>query len=167
MNLKSHLVSSPCHGQGHLPLSQVAPSPIQPGLEHFRDGAATASLGNLCQGLTTLTGKNFFLTSDPNLPSIRWMHSPFSYHSMPLSKIPLQLLEALEGALRPSPSSRVLPVKEHYIIIIYNCKIIIYNCIITVYNCTIRPYYHQIFSRKPVTQTKRSRWDKLCACSLP
>ena len=24
----------PCHGQGHLPLDQVAQSPIQPGLEH-------------------------------------------------------------------------------------------------------------------------------------
>jgi len=26
---------TPCHGQGHLPLDQVAQSPIQPGLEHF------------------------------------------------------------------------------------------------------------------------------------
>jgi len=24
----------PCHGQGHLPLDEVAQSPIQPGLEH-------------------------------------------------------------------------------------------------------------------------------------
>jgi len=24
----------PCHGQGHLPLDQVAQSPIQPGLGH-------------------------------------------------------------------------------------------------------------------------------------
>uniref|UniRef100_A0A803W4L5 KRAB domain-containing protein n=1 Tax=Ficedula albicollis TaxID=59894 RepID=A0A803W4L5_FICAL len=30
-NLKAHLFPSPCHGQGHLPLAQVAPSPVQPG----------------------------------------------------------------------------------------------------------------------------------------
>jgi len=28
----------PCHGQGHLPLDQVAQSPIQPGLEHCQGG---------------------------------------------------------------------------------------------------------------------------------
>ena len=34
-----------------------------------RDGAATTSLGNLGQGFTTLTVKNFFLISSLNLPS--------------------------------------------------------------------------------------------------
>ena len=34
-----------------------------------REGAATASLGNLGQGFTTLMGKNFFLISHLNLPS--------------------------------------------------------------------------------------------------
>ena len=34
--IKDHLIQHPCHGQGHLPLDQVAPSPIQPGLEHFQ-----------------------------------------------------------------------------------------------------------------------------------
>uniref|UniRef100_A0A672UYG3 Tripartite motif containing 65 n=1 Tax=Strigops habroptila TaxID=2489341 RepID=A0A672UYG3_STRHB len=33
-DLKAHSVPTPCHGQGHLPLEQVAPSPVQPGLEH-------------------------------------------------------------------------------------------------------------------------------------
>uniref|UniRef100_A0A672TM59 Uncharacterized protein n=1 Tax=Strigops habroptila TaxID=2489341 RepID=A0A672TM59_STRHB len=33
-DLKAHPVPVPCHGQGHLPLDQVAPSPVQPGLEH-------------------------------------------------------------------------------------------------------------------------------------
>jgi len=33
-----HLVQPPCHGQGHLPLDQVAQSPIQPGLEHCQGG---------------------------------------------------------------------------------------------------------------------------------
>ena len=30
-DLKDHLVPTPCHGQGHLPLDQLAQSPIQPG----------------------------------------------------------------------------------------------------------------------------------------
>lgn len=33
-DLKYHLVASPCHG--HVPLEQVVPCAIQPGLEHFR-----------------------------------------------------------------------------------------------------------------------------------
>ena len=28
--------SNPCYGQGHLPLDQVAQSPVQPDLEHFQ-----------------------------------------------------------------------------------------------------------------------------------
>jgi len=64
--LKTIWFQPPCHEQGHLPLDQ---SSIQPGLEPCRGGAATASLGSLGQGLTTLMGKNFFLTSDLNLPS--------------------------------------------------------------------------------------------------
>ena len=48
--------------QGHLSLSQIAPSPVQPALGHSRDpGAATAALGTLCQGPTTLPGKNLLL----------------------------------------------------------------------------------------------------------
>lgn len=42
----------PCHGQGHL-TSFGFSSPMQPGLEHFRDGASTISLGHLFQCLTT------------------------------------------------------------------------------------------------------------------
>jgi len=48
----------PCHGQRHLPLDQVAQSPIHLALNTARDGAATDSLDNLCQGLTTLIVKN-------------------------------------------------------------------------------------------------------------
>jgi len=66
---KDHLVQSPFHGQGHLPLDQVAQSPIQPALEHVREGAATASPGNLFQCFTTLTVQNFFLMSNLNLSS--------------------------------------------------------------------------------------------------
>ena len=33
---KDHLVQTPSHGEGHLPLDQVAQSAIQPDLEHFQ-----------------------------------------------------------------------------------------------------------------------------------
>jgi len=40
-DLKDHLVPTPpCHGQGYLPLHQVAQSPTQPGLEHFQGGGS-------------------------------------------------------------------------------------------------------------------------------
>ena len=37
-DLIDHPVPAPCHGQGHLPPDQAAPSPIQPGLEHCQGG---------------------------------------------------------------------------------------------------------------------------------
>lgn len=46
-DLKSHLVPTSCNEQRHFLLVQVAQSHIQPGLEHCRDGASTAPLGNL------------------------------------------------------------------------------------------------------------------------
>lgn len=52
-------MSPPCQGLGRPPLDHVGQSPIQPGLDHFRDGASTISLGN--QLLSTLRVKNFFL----------------------------------------------------------------------------------------------------------
>jgi len=39
-DLKDHLVPSPCHGQGHLPLAHAAQSSIQPGLEHCQGGGS-------------------------------------------------------------------------------------------------------------------------------
>lgn len=35
-DLKAHVISFPCHGQEYLPLSQVAPTPVQPGPEHLQ-----------------------------------------------------------------------------------------------------------------------------------
>jgi len=37
-DLRDHVVPTHCYGQGHLPLDQVAQSPIQPGLEHLQGG---------------------------------------------------------------------------------------------------------------------------------
>jgi len=49
---------------------RVLPAPSNLALNPAREGAATASLGSLGQGLTTLTGKNFFPISHLNLPSV-------------------------------------------------------------------------------------------------
>ena len=68
MDLEDHLFQAPCYRQVHLPLDQVAQCPVQPGLECFRKGAFTTSLGNLFQCLTTLTLKNVFLIPGLNLP---------------------------------------------------------------------------------------------------
>lgn len=59
--------SSNCPGQGYL-LVQVAPRPVQPGLEHFQEWGSHRFSGQLCQGLTMLTAKNFFPISNLNLP---------------------------------------------------------------------------------------------------
>jgi len=52
----------PCYVQGHQPPDQA--------LNASRDGASTTSLGNLFQCVTTLCVKNFFLTSNLNLPCL-------------------------------------------------------------------------------------------------
>jgi len=46
--------------------TRVLRAPSNLALNPAREGAATASLGNLGQGLTTLMGKNFFLRSHLN-----------------------------------------------------------------------------------------------------
>ncbi|KAJ7411595.1 hypothetical protein BTVI_48957 [Pitangus sulphuratus] len=53
--LKKEIHQININRQGHLPPDQVAPSPSNLTLDTSRHGAVTASLGNLCQGLTTLT----------------------------------------------------------------------------------------------------------------
>ncbi|TRZ09579.1 hypothetical protein HGM15179_017533, partial [Zosterops borbonicus] len=67
--------SIPCHGQGHLPLSQSDPSPsVQPGLGHSRDpGAATASLG---------------IPSQPGIPSQSPIHPcPLAVETIPYKEL--------------------------------------------------------------------------------
>jgi len=49
--------------------TRVLRAPSSLALNPAREGAATAPLGNLGQGLTTLMVKNFFLISNPKLPS--------------------------------------------------------------------------------------------------
>jgi len=63
-----------------------------------RDGAATTSLGNLCQGFNTLMAKNFFLISSLNLPS-------FSLKPLPLVLLLQDLLKSLSPSFLISPLS--------------------------------------------------------------
>jgi len=49
--------------------TRVLRAPSNLALNPAREGTATASLGNLGQGLTTLMVKNFFLISNLSLPS--------------------------------------------------------------------------------------------------
>jgi len=69
-------------------------APSNLALSTAREGAATASLGNLGQGLTTLMGKNFFLLSHLNLPSV----------SLELFALVLSLQPLVQS---PSPSSEL------------------------------------------------------------
>ena len=73
----------PCYMQDHQPphfiLDQAAQGPIQPGLNTSRDGRGIHSLsGQLFQHLTTLSVKNFPLTSNLNLPSLNLKRFPLS-----------------------------------------------------------------------------------------
>jgi len=72
-----------------------------PALNTARERAATASLGNLCQGLTTLTVKDFFLKSNLNVLSFSLKHLSLvlSLHALVKSPSPavLQPLQVLEG----------------------------------------------------------------------
>ena len=58
----------PALGRDPFHQPSVLQAPSSRALSTAREGAATASLGNLGQGLTTLMGKNFFLISNLNLP---------------------------------------------------------------------------------------------------
>ncbi|NXL18409.1 MZT2A protein, partial [Setophaga kirtlandii] len=65
-------------------LAQAAGSGLDPEvfrllLDTSRDGAATAALGSLFQGLTTLLEKNFFPIPDLNLPSFNLKKNHFSF----------------------------------------------------------------------------------------
>jgi len=79
-------------------------APSNLALNTARNGAGTASLGNMCQGLTTLTVKSFFCLSNLNLLSFSLKPSPLvlSLHALVKSPSPAlsQPLQALAAALR-------------------------------------------------------------------
>lgn len=59
---------TPCHRKGHLPLDRVLRAISSLAFNTSREGAAPASLGNVCHAITTLTGKSFLPISNLNLP---------------------------------------------------------------------------------------------------
>ena len=74
--------------------TRVLKAPSNPTLNPAREGAATASLGNLGQGVTTLTVKNSCLISNLNLRSFSLKPSPLvlSLHALVKSPSPAYLL---------------------------------------------------------------------------
>jgi len=90
--------------------TRLLKAPANPALNTAREGAATASLGNLFQCFTTLTVKNFFFVSNLNLPSFSLKPLPLvlSLHALvkcppPALAGPLQVLEgSSEVSLKPS-----------------------------------------------------------------
>jgi len=87
-------------------------APSNLALSVSRDGASITSLGNLGQGLTTLTVKNVFLISSLNLPSLSLKPLLLVLPLQALVKSPSpalwQPLQALAAALR-SPCSLLFP----------------------------------------------------------
>jgi len=63
--------------------TRLLKAPSSLALNTAREGAPTASLGNLCQGLSTLRVENFFLISNLKLPSFSLKPLPLSDHYVP------------------------------------------------------------------------------------
>ena len=68
-DLSDRLVPTPAVGRDTSQQTRLLTAPSSLALSASREGASPASLGNLCQCLTTLTVKNFFLISCLNLTS--------------------------------------------------------------------------------------------------
>jgi len=69
-DLMDHVVPiPPAMGRDTFHPTRLIKVPFSLVLNTAKEGASTASLRNLCQCLTTLTVKNFFLLSYLNLPS--------------------------------------------------------------------------------------------------
>jgi len=91
------------HAMGRDPFHQprVLRAPSSLALNPAREGAATASLGSLGQGLTTLTVKNSILRSNPNPPSFSVKPFPSVLSLQALGKSPSAALsQAPSGAGR-------------------------------------------------------------------
>ena len=91
-----HQVSTPLLCSGRQPLYQAAQSHIQPGLECLQGWGIHNFLGQPVQCVTTLWGKNFLLTFNPNLPCLSLKPFPLvlspstlvNSHSPPVSTFP-------------------------------------------------------------------------------
>jgi len=81
-DLKGLLVPNPAMGRDTFHQTRLLRAPSYLALNTAREGASTASLGNLCQCLTTLRVKNLFLVSNLNLPSFSLKPLNLSLHSL-------------------------------------------------------------------------------------
>jgi len=96
--------------------TRLLQAPSNLGLNMTREGAATASLGNLRQGLTTLTVNNVFLILNRNLQSFSFKPSPLVLSLQALVKSPspalLQALQVLEGCNKVSLQPSLLQAEQ-------------------------------------------------------
>jgi len=119
MTSQDHLVPYPLTWSGLPPTRWGCPGPHPTWpLNISSTKVSVASLGSLCQRLTTLWVKNFFLTSDVNLPSLSL--KPFFLVlslAIRLCKMLIMLrllnsLQILEGCNEISPKASLLQAKQ-------------------------------------------------------
>ena len=106
--VKGHPVQPPAMGRDISNQVRVLRAPSNLVWNGSRDGASPTSLGNLGQGLATLSINNFFLKFSLNLPSFSLKPSPLVLSPHVLVKSPSPaLLQVLAGcskvSLQPSP----------------------------------------------------------------
>lgn len=105
--LKIIYFQTPWHGQGQQPLDWLLKSPSSLTFSTSRNGASRASLVSLFQCLTILIVKNFFLISNPNLPSFHWkllslvlpLHSLIKSPSLAFLQAPFEYWKATVSSL--------------------------------------------------------------------
>jgi len=85
-----------------------APSSLA--LNVSRDGASTTSLGNLFQCFTTLVGKNFFLISSLNLPSLSHVTTGLAKKIVPI--FPIGPIQVLKGYSKVSSRPSLLQAEQ-------------------------------------------------------
>jgi len=102
---RSSSSSHPAMGRDTFYQNRLLKAPSSLALNTSREGTSTASLGNLCQCLTTLIVKNFFFISHLNLPffSLKPLPLVLSLHALvkkSLSSFPVGPLRVLEGCYK-------------------------------------------------------------------
>ena len=85
---RSSSSNSPAMGRDTFHQTRLLKAPFNLALNSAREGAATASLGSLCQCVITLILKNFFLISNLNLPSFNLKPLPLVLFLQALVKSP-------------------------------------------------------------------------------
>ena len=112
-------IPTPCHGPGHLPLSQVAQSPIQPGLGHYQGWSSHSFSGKPVPGPHHPHREEFLalIQSKPPLCQCEAI-APCPVTPDPcqesLSVFPLSSLWALEGHNEVTPKPHLQGEKSQF-----------------------------------------------------